>query len=47
METGPLWVVIAEDSTLISEGIARIIEEAGGTVVATVGDGAAFVEAIA
>ena len=46
METGPLRVVIAEDSALIREGIARIIEEAGGTVVAKVGDGAAFVEAV-
>ena len=46
METGPLRVVIAEDSALIREGIARIIEEAGGTVVAKVGDGNAFVEAV-
>jgi len=46
VETGPLRVVIAEDSALIREGIARIIEEAGGTVVAKVGDGAAFVEAV-
>ena len=46
METGPLRVVIAEDSALIREGIARIIEEAGGTVVAKVGDGEAFVDAV-
>jgi DNA-binding NarL/FixJ family response regulator len=46
METGQLRVVIAEDSALIREGIARIIEEAGGTIVAKVGDGAAFVEAV-
>ena len=46
METTPLRVVIAEDSTLIREGIARLIEESGGTVVAKVGDGDAFVEAV-
>ncbi|MEZ0239732.1 MAG: response regulator [Chloroflexota bacterium] len=39
-------VVIAEDSALIREGIARLIEESGGTVVAKVGDGQAFVEAV-
>jgi len=47
METAPLRVVIAEDSALIREGIARLIEESGGTVVAKVGDGEAFVEAVA
>jgi DNA-binding NarL/FixJ family response regulator len=41
-----LRVVIAEDSALIREGIARLIEESGGTVVAKVGDGDAFVEAV-
>lgn len=46
METAPLRVVIAEDSALIREGIARLIEESGGTVVAKVGDGEAFVEAV-
>jgi DNA-binding NarL/FixJ family response regulator len=46
MEPSPLRVVIAEDSTLIREGIARLIEESGGTVVAKVGDGDAFVEAV-
>ena len=40
-------MVIAEDSALIREGIARIIEESGGTIVAKVGDGQAFVEAVA
>jgi DNA-binding NarL/FixJ family response regulator len=34
-----LRVVIAEDSVLIREGIARLIEESGGTVVGKVGDG--------
>lgn len=42
----PLRVVIAEDSALIREGIARLIEESGGTVVAKVADGEALVEAV-
>jgi DNA-binding NarL/FixJ family response regulator len=42
----PLRVVIAEDSALIREGIARLIEESGGTVVAKVGDGEAFIAAV-
>jgi DNA-binding NarL/FixJ family response regulator len=42
----PLRVVIAEDSALIREGIARLVEESGGTVVAKVGDGEAFVDAV-
>jgi DNA-binding NarL/FixJ family response regulator len=42
----PLRVVIAEDSALIREGVARLIEESGGTVVAKVGDGEAFVSAV-
>jgi len=46
VETAPLRVVIAEDSALIREGIARLIEESGGTVVAKVGDGEAFVAAV-
>ncbi|TAK01449.1 MAG: response regulator transcription factor [Chloroflexota bacterium] len=46
VEIEPLRVVIAEDSALIREGIARLIEESGGTVVAKVGDGEAFVEAV-
>ena len=46
MDTPPLRVVIAEDSALIREGIARLIEESGGTVVAKVGDGEAFVTAV-
>jgi DNA-binding NarL/FixJ family response regulator len=46
VETPPLRVVIAEDSALIREGIARLIEESGGTVVAKVGDGPSFVEAV-
>lgn len=46
MEAPALRVVIAEDSALIREGIARLIEESGGTVVAKVGDGDAFVAAV-
>ena len=46
MTDEPLRVVIAEDSALIREGIARLIEESGGTVVAKVGDGEAFVRAV-
>jgi DNA-binding NarL/FixJ family response regulator len=42
----PLRVVIAEDSALIREGIARLIQESGGTVVAKVGDGTALVDAV-
>ena len=46
VDPSPLRVVIAEDSALIREGIARLIEESGGTVVAKVGDGPSFVEAV-
>jgi DNA-binding NarL/FixJ family response regulator len=46
VEGGPLRVVIAEDSALIREGIARLVEESGGTIVAKVGDGDAFVAAV-
>jgi DNA-binding NarL/FixJ family response regulator len=46
VEAAPLRVVIAEDSALIREGIARLIEESGGIVVAKVGDGPSFVDAV-
>ena len=46
MESMPLRVVIAEDSALLREGIARLIEDSGGSVVAKVGDGEAFVAAV-
>ena len=46
MESSPLRVVIAEDSALIREGLARLIDESGGTVVAKVVDGEAFVAAV-
>jgi DNA-binding NarL/FixJ family response regulator len=46
VRAAPLRVVVAEDSVLIREGITRLIEESGGTVVAKVGDGPSFVEAV-
>ncbi len=46
MDPSPLRVVIAEDSALIREGIARLVQESGGTVVAKVGDGPSFVAAV-
>ena len=42
----PLRVIIAEDSALIREGLARLIVDSGGVVVAKVGDGPSFVEAV-
>jgi DNA-binding NarL/FixJ family response regulator len=46
VEGEPLRVVIAEDSALIREGIARLIDESGGNVIAKVGDGPSFVDAV-
>ncbi|MBO2458042.1 response regulator transcription factor [Actinomadura violacea] len=40
-------IVLAEDSLLLREGLVRLLEEAGGEVVAAVGDGSALVEAAA
>ncbi len=40
-----LRVVIAEDSVLLREGLARLITDSGGEVVARVGDGPSFVAA--
>ena len=42
----PLRVVIADDSVLLREGLAHLIEESGGTVVARVGDGPSLVAAV-
>ena len=42
----PLRVIIAEDSALIREGLARLIVDSGGVVVAKVGDGPSFVDAV-
>jgi len=40
-------VVIADDAVLLREGLVRLVEENGHTVVAAVGDGPALVEAVA
>ena len=42
-----MTVVLAEDSLLLREGLVRLLDEAGATVVAAVGDGSALVEAVA
>jgi len=39
-------VVIADDSVLLREGLARLLQEAGHEPVASVGDGTALLEAI-
>ncbi|WP_225728300.1 MULTISPECIES: response regulator transcription factor [unclassified Nocardia] len=39
-------VVLAEDSMLLREGLIRLLDEAGATVVAAVGDGDALVDAV-
>jgi DNA-binding NarL/FixJ family response regulator len=41
-----LRVVIAEDSALIREGLARVVTDSGGEVVAKVGDGPSLVRAV-
>ncbi len=46
MAPGRLRVVIAEDSVLLREGLARLISDSGGTVVAQVGDGPSLVAAV-
>ncbi len=46
VDVAPLRVIIAEDSALIREGLARLIADAGGVVVAKVGDGPSFVAAV-
>lgn len=40
-------VVLAEDSVLLREGLIRLLDEAGCTIVAAVGDGDALVGAVA
>ncbi len=42
-----MTVVLAEDSLLLREGLVRLLDEVGATVVAAVGDGAALVDAVA
>jgi DNA-binding NarL/FixJ family response regulator len=39
-------VVLAEDSLLLREGLVRLLDEAGATVVAAVGDGLELVKAV-
>ena len=46
VDAQPLRVIIAEDSALIREGLARLITDSGGEVVAKVGDGPSFVAAV-
>jgi len=46
VDVQPLRVIIAEDSALIREGLARLIVDSGGVVVAKVGDGPSFVAAV-
>jgi DNA-binding NarL/FixJ family response regulator len=43
---GPLRVVIAEDSGLLREGLARLLVDAGLDVVAKVGDGPGLIAAV-
>ncbi len=43
---GPLRIVVADDSVLLREGLARLLAEDGHQVVAAVGDGPALVEAV-
>ncbi|HEY1278084.1 MAG TPA: response regulator [Acidimicrobiales bacterium] len=43
----PLRVVVADDATVIREGVAALLRDAGLTVVATVGDADALLEAVA
>ncbi|MDA0636225.1 response regulator transcription factor [Nonomuraea sp. MCN248] len=40
-------LILAEDSVLLREGLARLLEDAGHAVVAAVGDAPALVEAVA
>ncbi|WP_449060988.1 response regulator transcription factor [Planomonospora algeriensis] len=40
-------VILAEDSTLLREGLVRLLEEEGHEVLAAVGDGRALLEAVA
>ena len=44
--SGPMRVVLAEDSVLLREGLVRLLEEAGTEVVAAVGDGPSLVRAV-
>jgi DNA-binding NarL/FixJ family response regulator len=41
-----LRVIVAEDSVLLREGLVRLIEDSGASVVASVGDGPSLVAAV-
>ena len=45
-EPAALRVVVAEDSVLLREGLVRLLEESGASVVARVGDGPSLVAAV-
>ncbi|HYN31279.1 MAG TPA: response regulator transcription factor, partial [Ilumatobacteraceae bacterium] len=42
----PLRAVLADDSVLLRDGVARILEDAGIEIVAAVGDGDALIAAV-
>jgi DNA-binding NarL/FixJ family response regulator len=46
IEPAALRVVVAEDSVLLREGLVRLLEESGASVVARVGDGPSLVAAV-
>ena len=45
-ESTPLRAVLADDSVLLRDGVARILEDAGIEIVAAVGDGDALIVAV-
>ncbi len=45
--SGPLRAVIADDSVLLRDGVARLLEDAGVDVVAAVGDAESLLDAVA
>jgi DNA-binding NarL/FixJ family response regulator len=45
-ESAPLRAVLADDSVLLRDGVARILEDAGIEIVAAVGDGDALIAAV-
>ncbi len=45
--SGPLRAVIADDSVLLRDGVARLLEDAGVDVVAAVGDAETLLDAVA
>ena len=47
MTAAPKRVIIAEDSAVVREGLARLLEDAGYVVIAKVGDADALLAAVA